>query len=73
MPKPKVSQVSQLSVDILFHKHKNVFTVNLAKWNEETRVCCLVRKLDPVEYERYSKFVSPKEFDELSYCKTTQV
>ncbi|KAM3187036.1 hypothetical protein ACTXT7_003124 [Hymenolepis weldensis] len=30
-------------------------------------------KLGPVEYEHYSKFVLPKEFDELSYCEIAQV
>ncbi|VUZ38994.1 unnamed protein product [Hymenolepis diminuta] len=31
------------------------------------------RKLDLFEYERYSKFVLPEEFDELAHCETLQV
>lgn len=53
-----------------YNKHKYVFTMNLAKWDEETRVRCLVRKLGSVENEFYSKFVLPKEFDEINYSET---
>ncbi|KAM3174463.1 hypothetical protein ACTXT7_010499 [Hymenolepis weldensis] len=47
-------------------KHKYVLKFNRAKWDEKIRVHRLVRKLGPVENERYSKFVLLKEFDELS-------
>ncbi|KAM3175737.1 hypothetical protein ACTXT7_007942 [Hymenolepis weldensis] len=46
--------------------------VDLAKWNKKTRFLCLVRRLGPVEYERYSKFVISKKFDELRYSETEQ-
>ncbi|KAM3188007.1 hypothetical protein ACTXT7_001149 [Hymenolepis weldensis] len=49
-----------------FSKHKSA---NLAERSEKTRGRCLIRKLSPVEYKCYSKFVLPKDFDELGYSE----
>ncbi|VUZ57424.1 unnamed protein product [Hymenolepis diminuta] len=54
------------------NKHKYMFTVNRVKWDEKPRVLCFARKLGPFKYERYSKFVLPKELYELTYFETVQ-
>ncbi|KAM3176904.1 hypothetical protein ACTXT7_005600 [Hymenolepis weldensis] len=38
--------------ELWYNKNKYVFMENIAKWDEETRARCLVRKLDPVKQFR---------------------
>ncbi|KAM3181582.1 hypothetical protein ACTXT7_014081 [Hymenolepis weldensis] len=51
----------------------DTMSTNLCSWRILSNEMREKRKLGPVEYESYSKFVLHKEFDELSYSETVQI
>jgi hypothetical protein len=61
-----------VSFESWYKRHEDIFTVDLASRDDETKVRLLLRKLGPAEHVRYTNFILPAEPRTLSFPDTVE-
>jgi hypothetical protein len=61
---------SGVSFEAWFKRYEDVFTIELADRDDETKVRLILRKLGPAEHVRYTNYILPEEPRSRSFVST---
>ena len=61
------------TVSAYYRRYEGIFKRDCLHWNDEKKVHLLLRKLSPLEHEKYANFLLPKIPYEISFDETVLI